>query len=125
MPCMSPYLCAAVYHDIQRERARLRLVDRAALAQALGVDVTDLAEAHRTWGETAVRAGRGSRAPRWTESVAVGSRGFVDQGHRDLGGTGRHRAIEPDGEGYRLRDEEEFSGGHSAGKMTSVRRISA
>ena len=110
------------YHEILQARARYRIVDRAALAEALGVGVADLAEVHRTWVETALREERGSREPRWTESVAVGGRDFVEQVQRELGGRGRYRAIEPEGEGYVLREGTESYGRHSATEIASLSR---
>ena len=98
------------YHEIQRERTRYRIVDRAALAEVLSVRVPDLATVHREWVETVLREGRGSRDRRWTESVAVGSRVFVEQVHDQLGARGRYRAIEPDGESYVLREGAESYG---------------
>ena len=67
------------YHEIQHECARYRIVDRAALAEALGVALPALADVHRHWVEAALRDGRTRRDRRWTDSVAVGSRGFVEQ----------------------------------------------
>jgi putative transposase len=87
------------YHEIQQERPRYRIVDREALAEALGVEVPGLAAAHREWLETALCNGRRIRERRWTESVAVGSRTFVEQVRRELRGRGRYRAIEAQGEG--------------------------
>ncbi len=113
------------YHEIQQERTRYRIVDRAALAAALGVGVPALAEVHREWVETALREGRRRRERRWTEGVAVGSRGFVEQVQRELGGRGRYRGIEPEGGGYVLREGAESYGGHSAGETASLRRKSA
>jgi hypothetical protein len=52
------------YHESQQERARYHIVDRAVLADGLGVSVANLAEAHRNWVETALCAERGRREPR-------------------------------------------------------------
>ena len=38
------------YHEIQRERERYRIVDRVALAEALGVALPELAEVQRELG---------------------------------------------------------------------------
>ena len=108
-----------------QERTRYRIVDREALAAALGVGVPALAEVHREWVETVLREGQGRRERRWTEGVAVGSRGFVEQVQRELGGRGRYRGIEPEGGGYVLREGAECSGRYSAGETASLRRKSA
>jgi putative transposase len=113
------------YHEIQHGRARYRIVNREALAEALGVGVADLAAVHRDWVETGLRDGRGRRERQWTESVAVGSRGFVERVQRELGGRGRYRAIEQEGNGYVLREGTESYGRHSAGETTTLRQESA
>jgi putative transposase len=113
------------YHEIQQARARYRIVDREALAEALGVRVAGLAEMHRDWVETALREGPGTRDQRWTESVAVGSRGFVEQVQHELGSGGRYRVIEQEGERYVLREAAESYGCRIVGETASLRRQSA
>lgn len=113
------------YHEIQRERERYRIVDRVALAEALGVELPELAEVHRDWVETALREARGAREERWTEAMAVGSRGFVEQVQRKLGGRGRYRVIEQGCEDYLLRESREPYGLNSAAETAAPRRESA
>ena len=93
------------YHEIQRPRRRYGIVDRAALAETLGVALPALAQAHREWIEEALRGTDRHRQALWTEGVAVGSREFVAAVQHRLGNRARHRAIEPIGEAYVLRDE--------------------
>jgi hypothetical protein len=45
-----------------------------------------------------------AREERWTDAIAVGSRGFVEQVQRELGGRGRYRVIEQACEDYLLRE---------------------
>jgi putative transposase len=95
------------YHEIQGERWRYRIVDRAALAKGLGVELRELAEVHRDWVETALREGRREREQCWSESVALGSRGFVEEVQRRLGRRGRYRVIAEVGGDYVLREGSE------------------
>lgn len=44
------------YHEIQREPPRYRIVDRQALAEAAGVELTQLAAVHGEWVEAALQA---------------------------------------------------------------------
>ncbi len=104
------------YHEIQRERERYRIVDRAALAEALDVELRDLADIHREWIETALRFRRVEREPRWSECVAVGSRVYVERFRRGLGARGRHRSIERDDGAHVLREAEQAYGHVSAGR---------
>jgi putative transposase len=92
------------YHEIQREPARYRIVDRQALAEAAGVKLTQLAAVHGEWVEAALRVREQRRRPLWTESLAVGEREFVEQFQRELGGRARHREIEAVEQGHILRD---------------------
>ena len=78
-----------------------------------------------SWAETALRKGRGERKPQWTDSVAVGGRGFVEQMPRALGRRGRSRAIEPASAGYVLRDTAAFYDRSLAAETASPRRGSA
>src|SRR6185436_16487818 len=66
------------YHEIQRQRARYRIVDRQALADALEIELRQLADLHREWVEAALQRGSAEREPQWSESVAVGGREFVE-----------------------------------------------
>jgi putative transposase len=64
-------------------------VDRAALAEVLGIErLTRLAETHAEWIEAALRAGEPARVPEWSESLAVGSREFVERAGRRAGHQG-------------------------------------
>ena len=69
---------ACGYHEIQRERERYRIVDREALAEALGLDVARLSEMHAEWIGEALESGDLEREAQWSESVAVGGREFVE-----------------------------------------------
>jgi hypothetical protein len=84
---------AGGYYEIQGHRHRYRIVDRVALAEALEVEVEQLAEVHRGWVEEALR-GPLTRQAQWSESVAVGGRSFAERVLRDLGGRARDRRIE-------------------------------
>jgi putative transposase len=69
----------AGYHEIQRGRARYRIVDRAALSGLLGLPENRLAGVHEEWIESAPANGNRSREPKWSEAVAVGRRSFVEE----------------------------------------------
>lgn len=78
------------YREIQTPPDRYRVIDTAALAALCGLrEPQGLVEAHRHWLEDALRCGRLSRQPQWSDSVAVGSQSFVDDLKRHLGATAR------------------------------------
>jgi putative transposase len=95
------------YHEIQRPRRRYCIVDRRALADALGVELHRLAETHREWVETALQSAAQQRQAHWTDSVAVGTRAFAERVQRELGRRARHREIVDAGEIHLLREEAE------------------
>ena len=108
------------YHEIQEERLRYRVVDRRALADALGIELPRLAEAHRGWVETALQAEAQQRNPLWTESVAVGGREFVEAVQRKLADRGRYREIEEVGGIHILHEPAVAYGGHVPGENTPI-----
>ena len=94
---------AGGYHEIQGERQRYRIVDRAALAEALEIDVERLAESHREWIDEALRH-PATRQAQWSESVAVGGRAFAERVLSDLGVRARDRRVEPCAGAYVVRE---------------------
>jgi putative transposase len=108
------------YHEIQREPMRYRIIDRAALAQVLGVKLVDLAAVHREWVEEALGERRRQHEGRWSESIAVGSRSFVENIRRGLGSRGRYRSIVQEGEDHVLRESEELYRGTFSTKSAGL-----
>ncbi len=92
------------FHEIQEPPRRYRIIDREALAEALGLASSgELATMQRHWIEESLQGDR-QRQPWWSEALAVGSREFVDRMHDELGVRARHRIIEAGTDGYVLRD---------------------
>jgi REP element-mobilizing transposase RayT len=74
------------YQEIQKPRERYSIVDHRALMDLLRiVSVEALQRAHRTWVEEALARAEQVRESKWTESVAVGSRSFVETIRGKLG----------------------------------------
>jgi hypothetical protein len=91
------------YNEIQALRERYALIDYEGLRELLnfrGMD--DLAEAYRGWVEDALTGIGHLRDGKWTESVAVGSEGFVAAMKESLKAKGR-KVIGADGS-YALRE---------------------
>ena len=111
------------YHEIQQERARYRIIDRQALADALGVELPRLAAFHMEWVRVGLQTAGRQREPLWTQSVAVGGRAFVARMQRQLGDRGRHRAVEQIGEMHVLREPSEAYGAGKAAGNARIRTI--
>lgn len=112
------------YHEIQQQRARYRIIDRPALAEALEVDLSNLSAAHAEWIDEALRARRQQREALWTDSVAVGGRRFVESVQRPTRrpwplprDRGARRGSPPAGSAGGLRPA--FGGGNGANRRDS------
>ena len=93
------------YSEMQQPRARYRVVDRAALSALCGFDDAErFQQAHRQWVEAALQRDAATRDERWSESIAVGSQGFVERVKRELGSRASHRRIVEAGEARALRE---------------------
>ncbi len=67
------------YPEIQKPRERYSIIDHRALMDLLGIpSIEALRRSHKTWVEEALAKGEQARESKWTESVAVGSRDFVE-----------------------------------------------
>ena len=73
------------YTEIQESRERFSIIDHRALMELLGIpSIEALCRSHTGWVEEALARSEQVRESKWTESVAVGSRDFVDVIKRGL-----------------------------------------
>lgn len=73
------------YHEITSPPERYRLINRGKLLEFLeGTDEATLARDYASWVEDALGCGE-SREPDWTNSIAVGTRAFVERIQAKLG----------------------------------------
>ena len=95
------------YREIQSPPQRYALVHRASLIALTGMTGDEQLKAmHREWINQAVSSEDDHRQEGWSEAVAIGSEGFVDQIKRDMGveavgrsvktGSGIHMLRKPD-----------------------------
>ena len=93
------------YNEIQTPRQRYRLIDRKRLSALAGSgDCNTFSESHARWVEDAIRLEGPKRETRWTESVAVGSRQFIEIIKERLGHSARARKKLETGSGWALRE---------------------
>ncbi|WP_019612701.1 transposase [Thioalkalivibrio sp. AKL7] len=94
------------YHEIQLPPRRYRIIDREALARALGLPtLQSLADTHRGWVDDALHNDRAARDDRWTQALAVGSEPFVRTIHAQLGIRAVDRSVRNDADAYHLAED--------------------
>lgn len=93
------------YQEIQHPRRRNVLIDYEALAHLSGFDdFGDFQAAHRDWVESSLSGNRIKRQACWTQSIAAGSRSYVEAIRNQMGGLATGRQIQSGHEGFELRE---------------------
>ena len=93
------------YNESQNPRQRYTLIDQTKLMELLGIhDYDTFSEHHRRWVNDALKKDSHQRERRWTESVAVGSKAFIEQTKQQLGFRAKGRKIDEHEETYELRE---------------------
>ena len=93
------------YNEIQKPRKRYSPIDHAQLVSLLGKKgMGELVDSHATWVAEALELESKPRDVKWTESIAVGSKGFVEKIKEKLGALFLSRKAEGEQEAYVLRD---------------------
>jgi len=68
------------YYELHRAPRRRDLVDYSALLREIGIgSLAELKDLRKAWVEGKIALGENVREPHWTESIAVGSREFLDE----------------------------------------------
>lgn len=93
------------YHELQKPRQRYGLIDFKALMRMLPFESKDeLKEAHRSRIEQELKKSQLLRQSKWTQSIAVGDKAFVEQIKKKLSIRAKGRQILEDEDDYQLRD---------------------
>ena len=78
------------YNEIQNPRKRKGIIDFDRLMDLLGFDnYDDLKDAHSRWVDSEMQTDDRDKENRWTQSIAVGSKIFIEKMKKNLG----YRAI--------------------------------
>ena len=94
------------YHEIQIPRDRYRLIDYEHLMVLFGIrDLKELQEAYKEWISEACKTLSIAREGKWTESIAVGSKMFVEDTKEKLGMKAHGREVIGEDGTYQLREE--------------------
>lgn len=96
------------YNEIQSSRQRYSLIDYESLIDLFDVPgVDEFKKTYKGWVEEALqRESHLKREPRWTESIAVGSEGFVRNTKEKLGIKAMGRDVIGENGPYELREPE-------------------
>jgi len=99
------------YHEIQNPLRRYSLVNRKRLMNLLGIrDSDQLRIAHKQWIEEILKGGMSIREAKWTESIAIGSKAFVEGIQEKLGIKAKGRKVVGDSDTYELREAQSSYG---------------
>ncbi|MBW2004626.1 MAG: transposase [Deltaproteobacteria bacterium] len=109
------------YNEIQGQRNKNVLIDYKRLRKLLGFDSYDrLITYHKRWVDDYLGNGKNIRDEKWTRSIAVGSKGFVDRVKSILGALASGRKSIEAGESYQLREPSIPYGAHSGVKKGDI-----
>jgi putative transposase len=95
----------AGYNEIQRPRRKNILIDYEKLGHLSGFNnFEDFQSAHRRWVQSALSDGKAKREERWTQSIATGSRSFVEAVKMQMGSFATGRRVQKKVEGFELQE---------------------
>ena len=101
-PTMSPF---SGYNEIQEPRRKNILIDYVKVQRLLGAgSYEQLRTSHKGWVEEYLGDGGKARSEEWTDSVAVGSRPFVERVKALLGFRARGRKVIEGANGYQVKE---------------------
>jgi len=94
------------FREIVGHRHRYRLIERTKLSLLLGIAPDSLAEKYGDWIENYMKEPHLRRESCWTESLAVGRKGFLQEFKDRLGPKAKYRALENAGESFELKEDQ-------------------
>ena len=93
------------YNEIRAPSKRYSLIDRKRLMTLLGIDDSDrLSEVYKDWVGDALDRDDISREAKWTQSIAVGNKYFVEQVKDKLGFKAIGRKVTGTGDDFELKE---------------------
>ena len=95
------------YNEIQHPRRKNILIDYETLSRLSGFDnFESFQSAHRRWVRSALSDDKAKREDRWTQSIATGSRSFVEAVKRQMRSFAIGRRVRKKAEGFELRESQ-------------------
>ena len=94
------------YNEIQEPPRRYRIIDFGSLIRLLGfTDLQKLQSVHKRWIEASWQIDEPGREGHWTESIASGSKSFVEEVKQRLGFKTKAKCIRGTKDLYQLRED--------------------
>ena len=95
------------YNEIQNQKQRYAIINYRRLTELLGLNsAAELKEMHGNWVEDSLRVDKQLRESKWSQSVAVGSKAFVEKIKNELGMRAVHRKTNKVDESFELREKQ-------------------
>ncbi len=93
------------YNEIQNPRKRKGIIDFDRLMGLLGFEnYDDLKDAHSRWVDSEMQADNHDKETKWTQSIAVGSKTFIETMKEALGFRSKGRKIFCGDDTFELRE---------------------
>ena len=93
------------FNEIQNPPKRYAVIDRKALQDLFFIANKErFQQEHRQWVETELQADAKKRKSLWSESIAIGSEGFIEKIQQQLGLRAKGRSVVPKKEGIVLKE---------------------
>ena len=109
------------YNEIQSPKRKNVLIDYDKLMELVGAEAYDqVKKYHKGWVEEYLGDGNNRRDEKWTKSIAVGCKGFLESVKSLLGAITRGRKVREAAESYQLREPSALYGGHFGVKNDDI-----
>jgi len=109
------------YNEIQEPKRKKILINYERLTRLLGLNSYDeVKKYHRRWVDDYLGDGKNLRDEKWTKSIAVGNRRFVERIKSVMGVLAIGRKSIEVGESYQLREPATAYGAHSGAKKGNI-----
>ena len=92
------------YNEIQNPKKRKGIIDFDRLMDLLGFENYDVKNAHYKWVDSAMHTDNSDKENKWTQSIAVGSKTFIEKMKAALGFRAKGRKIICADDTFELRD---------------------
>ena len=99
------------YNEIQKPKQRYGIIDFKSYMGLVQIKTPEeLKQSHQQWIEEALKQSRIVRESKWTQSIAVGDKPFLEQIKERLGIRAKSRKIRESGDGYQLSERQSLYG---------------